>query len=170
MGEVVPSSPMKGLLVLVILGVLGWYAYQKYSAGGPPRTFDNPVYGEIRVNANIANREIEMAAFLRAADDEDCRTRGERSWAKVLKACPTCVFQPVKCQKQLPPRYARLFDDVPIPSTYLSATAGARDERDGRVVFYGVTDAEGTQICEAMRTQVATEYKGTMRCVAASGR
>jgi hypothetical protein len=161
---------MKGLLVLVILGVAGWFAYQKYFAGGgPPATFENPVYGEMRVVARIQSRELEMAAFVRAADDEDCRTRGSRSWNEVLAACPTCTRQPVKCHEQLPPRYARLFDDVPIASTYLSATAGNRSERDGRVVFYGLTDAEGAQVCELFRAQFSKQYAGTMQCVTASG-
>ncbi len=160
---------MKGLLVIIILGAIGWFAYQKYvgAAGGP--VIEDPVYGEIRVTQQIQSREIEMALFIRAASDNDCRTRAQESWRGALQSCPGCVLQPVKCQKELPARYARLFEDVPIPSTYLSATAGTRGERDGRLVIYGLTDAEGVQLCEVARTQIATRYQGTMHCVKASG-
>ena len=36
--------------------------------------------------------------------------------------------------------YHRLFDDEPIPSTYLSLSAGQASERDGRLIVYGLTD------------------------------
>ena len=49
-------------------------------------------------------------------------------------------MQPVSCKDELPPRYARLFDDVPIASTYLSMNAGIAGERDGRIVVYGLAD------------------------------
>jgi hypothetical protein len=160
---------MKSLLILIVLGAVGWYVYQNRLADGPPAAIDNPVWGEMRVTSNVQSREIEMALFIRSASDDDCRTRAQVSWSSVLKSCPTCAFQPVKCQKQLPPRYARLFDDVPIPSTYLSATAGSRGERDGRLVIYGLTDAEGVVICEQMRGFMANQYKGTTRCIPASG-
>jgi hypothetical protein len=62
-----------------------------------------------------------------------------------------------------------LFDDVPIPSTYLSATAANSNERDGRLVVYGLTDAEGKMVCEIVREQVKKEYQGTTRCIAPSG-
>lgn len=159
---------MKSLLVLIVLGVIGWFAYQKFSGGGAP-VIDNPVYGEIRVTQQIQSREIEMALFIRATSDADCRTRAQESWKEALASCPGCVLQPIKCQKDLPARYARLFDDVAIPSTYLSATASKRGERDGRLVIYGLTDAEGVQLCELARTQIATRYEGTTHCVKASG-
>jgi hypothetical protein len=82
------------------------------------------VYGEIRVTRQIQSREIEMALFVRGQErDADCHTCAQESWQKALASCPGCTLQPVKCQKDLPARYARLFDDVPTPSTYLSATA-----------------------------------------------
>ncbi len=160
---------MKGLLVVIVLGVIGWFAYQKYAGGGGSPVIEDPVFGEIRVTQQIQSREIEMALFVRASSDNDCHTRAQESWKGALSACPTCVFQPVKCQKELPARYARLFDDVPIPSTYLSATAAKKTERDGRLVIYGLTDAEGVQLCELVRSQIGERYAGTTHCVKASG-
>ena len=124
---------------------------------------------EVRVTANSQGREIEMALFIRAASDADCNGRAQLSWHGVLDGCPGCSMNPVKCQAELPPRYARLFDDVPIPSAYLSATAGSSNERDARLVMYGLTDAEGMQVCEALRDYLLRKYKGTAHCVAPSG-
>jgi hypothetical protein len=159
---------MKKLLVLVVLGALGWFGWHKY-VSGPPRNFDHPVYGEMRATANIEGREIEMAVFARMSGDIDCKTRALISWGEALKNCPSCTLQEPKCQAELPARYARLFNDEPIPSTYLSATAGKADERDGRVVVYGLTDQEGVAICEMLRNMVLERYKGTAHCVKASG-
>jgi hypothetical protein len=159
---------LKTFIVVIVVAALGWYFWHKH-VSGPPQTFENPVYGEMRATANIQGREIEMAIFVRTGNKLDCETRAAVSWSRALASCPTCKFEPVRCQEQLSPRYARLFDDVPIPSTYLSATAGNAAERDGRVVVYGLTDQEGEAVCEQLRSVVLKEYKGTARCVKASG-
>lgn len=159
---------MKTLIVLILVAALGWFFWHKH-VSGPPQTFEKPVYGEIRATANIQGREIEMAIFARTGSKLDCETRAAVSWSRALANCPTCKFEPVKCEDQLAPRYARLFDDVPIPSTYLSATAGNAIERDGRVVVYGLTDQEGEVVCETLRSVLLKEYKGTAHCVKASG-
>ncbi len=161
---------MKKLLLIGLVAVAGYFGYQKYQAQhGPPKPMDNPVYGEVRVNANVQGREIEMALFFRASDDADCHGRALVSWTGTLKNCAQCSLQTNECKAELPPRYARLFDDVPIPSAYLSANAGVAGERDGRLVVYGLTDQEGAAVCEVMRKNIAETYKGETHCVAASG-
>lgn len=159
---------MKTFLFLVLLIAAGLYFYHSH-VGGPPRVFENPVYGEIRLTANLQGRDIEAALFVRSEDEIDCRERALRSWTKTLQTCPTCTLHPVKCQAQLPARYARLFNDEPIPSTYLSASAGNAGERDGRMVIYGLTDQEGEVACETLRSKILESYAGTAHCVKASG-
>ena len=159
---------MKTLLVLLVLGALGYFAWQKY-IGGPPQVIENPVYGELRGAANIEGRDIEMVAFVRSTSETDCQVRARIAVDEALEGCPTCTMQPATCKNELPPRYARLFEDVPIPSTYLSMTAGNAGERDVRMVVYGLTDREGELICEQLRIMVLQKYQGTARCVPASG-
>lgn len=36
------------------------------------------------------------------------------------------------------------------------------------MVVYGLTSQESAQVCELMRTQFATDFKGTVTCVPAS--
>lgn len=159
---------LKTLFTLAVLAAVGWFAWNKY-VGGPSRIFENPVYGEMRATMNVQGREIEMVVFARMADESDCKLRALLSWSNALKACPTCTLTPAKCQAQLPARYARLFNDEPIPSTYLSASAGKADERDGRMVVFGLTDREGEAIREQMRSVILQEYRGSAHCVKASG-
>jgi hypothetical protein len=162
---------MKRLLVIALIAAAGYFGWQKFAGhGGPPAPIKNPVYGEVRVTAEVQGREIDMALFIRAQDDADCRGRASTSWNGALEGCPTCSMQATtKCQAQLPPRYARLFNDESIPSTYLSATAGDSTERDGRLVVYGLTDEEGKALCEVIRTSILKRYHGTAHCVPASG-
>jgi hypothetical protein len=160
---------VKTVLVLAIIGIAAWFAWKKYEEGGGPAVITDPVYAEIRASVTVQNREIEMALFVRSSSELDCRTRARVSWAGALRSCETCTLAEPKCQKELPPRYARLFDDVPIPSTYLSATGGVRGERDGRLVVYGLTDKEGEYLCEMIRSKILENYKGTAHCVPASG-
>lgn len=159
---------MKQLLVLVALGVIGYLAWQKYQRGGPPAPIEHPIYTELRVTTTIEGREIEMAAFGRMPDMRECQLRGEKYWTEKLEHCPSCQLQPAKCQETLPPRYARLFDDVPIPSTYLSLSPGQEGEREARLVVYGLTDQEGAVICEGMKSLILEKYEGTGHCVAPS--
>lgn len=155
---------MKKLLLLVLLVGAGYYFYHTRTSG-PPQVIEDPVYGEMRVAIDVQGREIEMALFVRATDKADCQGRGSETWKKIFDACPTCTVERVQCQAELPPRYARLFDDVPIPSAYLSATAGEAGERDGRVVVYGLNPEEGMQVCGELEKAIAKKYRGQLTCI-----
>lgn len=57
---------MKTLFTLIVIAAIGWFIWNKY-IGGPPRTFENPVYADMRATVNVQGREIEMAITLCAA-------------------------------------------------------------------------------------------------------
>jgi hypothetical protein len=162
---------MKTMLIILALLVAGylWYDHARGDKPNKPPVVTDPYYLEVRASNVVGGREIELALFARALDERDCDTGTKAGWASVAKACPTCTAQAPKCSKELPPRYARLFDDVPIPSAYLSGTAGSERERDIRVVVFGLTDQEGMVICEAMRTELSKNYGGATHCVNPSG-
>ena len=58
---------------------------------------------------------------------------------------------------------------MPIPSAYLSATAGIAGERDGRLVVYGLNAGEGMQLCGQLKKQLAKSYRGEIACIEPSG-
>jgi hypothetical protein len=160
------------IIVLIAAGYL-WYDYSKEKSaavGGPP-VITNPWYAEIRASNTVpgTDRELEVALFARTTSEAECTHGSQREWGNILKDCPTCKTAAPKCSKELSPRYARLFDDAPIPSAYLSANAGAPRERDVRLVIYGLTDEEGMTVCELMRKELEKNYKGFSHCVAPSG-
>jgi hypothetical protein len=159
---------MKVVVIIIVLAVIGFFVKARLDKVNPA-VIEHPVYAEMRVDAKEGSRELNIALFAKAVDLDDCNLRAEKTWSKVLSGCPSCVMSPVKCTNELPARYARLFENVAIPSTYLALTRGSRLERDGRMVVYGLTRDEGLAVCEQMRTSIGKDvYTGTLQCIAAS--
>ena len=48
---------MKKLLVIAVLAIAGYFAYQKF-VDGPPRAIEDPVYGEVRVDIDVQTLSI----------------------------------------------------------------------------------------------------------------
>ena len=154
----------KWIVMLLVLGA-AYYFYQKRQDPNNPDHIDKPVYAELRVTLNALGRELEMALFAAMASEQECKTRAQYVWDNVISACSQCSSQVKECSTELPARYAQLFSNVPIASTYLSFTHGAKTERDGRMVIYGLTTQEGNILCDQMRQQFATRYTGKLECV-----
>jgi hypothetical protein len=155
---------MKKLIVLVALAAAGYFAYGRFQ-NGEPEQIENPVYAELRLDMKVGNRELNLALFGEMVDDADCRQRFERAWNKIIEGCPDCSMRLSSCNADLEPRYRRLFDDTQIHSTYLSFTKGSRDERNGRMVVYGLTRDEGDAVCDSLRQQFQTRYTGEVACI-----
>jgi hypothetical protein len=153
---------MGKLLVILLLGAGAYYAYARLAG---PSEITDPVYAEMRMDFDVGSRKITMVLYGKAADETDCRDRTERAWKKILDGCPTCKFEVVSCRRDLEPRYLRLFDNEIIHATYLSFTRGSRGERDGRLIFWGLTNAEGDEVCDTVRAGFQQRYSGQVRCV-----
>jgi hypothetical protein len=156
---------MKKWIVLLLLIGGGYYAYQQRQDPTNPETIAAPVFAEIRVGIEIPSRSLDMVMFGAMANEEDCRTRTQIVWEKVISGCAQCSFQVNDCKNQLPARYAKLFSNTQIASTYLSMTRGSKYERDARLVIYGLTAQEGNAVCEQMKQQFATRYTGKLECI-----
>ena len=155
---------MKKLILLIALAGAAYFAYTRFQAGNPGH-IENPVYAELRVDTKAGSRELNLVLFGEMVDDTDCRERFGRAWDKIVEGCVDCSMRLSSCCSDLEPRYRRLFDDTAIHSTYLSFTKGSRYERNGRMVVYGLTGDEGDALCESLRQQFQTRYKGTVACI-----
>ena len=159
---------MKTILVMLVLGAAAYYFYghlQSRREDAAPQEITNPVYLEVNIETSVQGRQLEFVLFGKMADQDDCQNRADRAWGKVIEGCANCQKKISSCQPTLEPRYLRLFDDAPINTTYLSFTRGQQGERDGRMVFWGVTAAEGNAVCEAAKTEFSKNYKGAVSCV-----
>ena len=162
---------MKTILVMLVLGAAAYFFYghlQDRREAQAPKEITNPVYLDVRLEMSVQGRQFEFALFGKMEGDDDCRNRADVTWGKIIDGCAGCTKKVSTCQATLEPRYARLFDDVPINTTYLSLTRGKPTERDGRMVFWGVTSEEGNAVCDLVKQQFAKNYTGTISCVLAT--
>jgi hypothetical protein len=158
---------MKVFLILVVLAVAGYFGYQHLNAdeGAAPDVIEHPVYADVRLDMNVAGRELQFALFGKMASTADCAQRSNFVWGKVVKGCKDCIQRASVCKTELEPRYQRLFDNTAIHSTYISFTRGSPYERDGRMVIFGLTADEGDTICEQILANFRTDYIGKIECV-----
>ena len=160
---------MKAFFVLLLLAAAGYFGYRHFTTddGAAPEVIENPVYADVRVDMRVAGRDLQFALFGRMASEEDCQRRSNPVWGKVIEGCKECVQRTATCKPALEPRYERLFSNTPIHSTYISFTRGSPQERDGRMVIYGLTVDEGDAICQQAVQRFRTNYTGKAECVLA---
>jgi hypothetical protein len=158
---------MKTVLILVVLGVAAYFGYQRFRSddAAAPEVIENPVYADIRLDMQVAGRDLQFALFGEMASQADCDQRSSQVWGKVIEGCKECAQRTSVCKTDLEPRYRRLFDNAAIHSTYISFTRGSAYERNGRMVIFGLTADEGDAICEQTRARFSTNYRGTIQCV-----
>lgn len=160
------------VLVVVMLGLYGFKQFQSGKGGTLPAAsatteISNPVYADIRVKLTAGGREIEAAMFSKMIDDADCQVRAKRFKEQLESNCQGCVSQSFECKGDLAPRYLKYFDDQPAHITYLSISRGNSDQREARLIFWGLTRQEGDAVCDKMK-EVFTKMKtGPSVCVRA---
>jgi hypothetical protein len=155
---------MKVLIVLIVLGVAAYLVHGHYQSLNPA-VIESPVYAELRMDAQIEGRELNMVLFGEMSGQEDCQQRSDQAWRKLIEGCQQCTMKLASCNAQLEPRYRRLFDDAAIHSTYLSFTRGSRFERNGRMVVYGLTADEGDAVCTSIMADFQKRYEGKVSCI-----
>lgn len=124
-----------------------------------------PTYAEFRIRDK--HDRIELLGFARLDSPEDCETRRQLVLEKFTRNCKGCDAEYVgHCMSTMPERYAKLFDNVQIHATYLIFERGRdRDERDARMVIFGVPSSLAVQICPKVRERYKSTYSGTVSCV-----
>jgi hypothetical protein len=153
------------IFLIIVGGVIFWYQQKQ---GGPVADFKNPIYAEARVTAKIDGRNIENVFLIQTASEDECRQSGsafirslqnEKSMPLTLKSS--------NCKPVLSPLYAKLFDNQPIHTTYISIARGANKEREARILFWGLSLDESNLICDAWTTYLPNQIKlkGDVKCI-----
>ncbi len=124
-------------------------------------------YVEVRVDQEVSGRNIEMAFFGKVHSESDCHTFSDKLKSRLPTSCPNCVVRTMQCKSQLLPRYAMLFDNTPSSLTYMSLASGDQSEREGRIVFWGLSVAESDIVCDSLVARMQQSQKGRVRCIRA---
>jgi hypothetical protein len=164
------------LFLCIVGGVL--FMYQRYQGklplSGSEDVISNPVYAEFRVTMSGHGRDIEFISFGKTRDEADCNkflksmSTGFQIGQKSLPNSKiSSNVKSSKCGPELPPRYAGIFDDAPLFTTYISMAKGDKDEREMRMIPYGIDQKESDMLCDEMARDRAKFWKGAITCVRA---
>lgn len=160
------------VLIAIVAAVKLWPWFQeKRSAQDLSMDFSNPVYAQVRGSVEVGGRKIQEVDLVKTANKQDC----ERAiaWVEVLLARARKESNlPIKidsksCDSSLPRHLARTFDNVPTETTYLSVARGAPDEREVRIILWGVTAAESDEAC-SFAASLSKDNKGAVTCIRAN--
>lgn len=124
-----------------------------------------PVYAEFRIRD--MRSDVELLGFARMESMDDCQERRQRVLDNMTRNCPECrVSYQDKCLATMPDRYAKLFDNQRIQATYLVLERGKdKDERDARLVIFGVPSSAAIKVCPAIQQSFKRSYSGAISCV-----
>lgn len=164
---------MKTILLIIAVAMLGMYGYKQFQGkkevvfvpGQVSTDMANPVYADIRVKVAAGGREIEAALFSKMADEADCQSRAQKLRDDLTQNCKNCVSQSVQCKADLAPRYVKYFADEPGNITYLSINRGSTDQREARLIFWGLTLQEGDLMCDQMKKVFSKMKTGALSCI-----
>ncbi len=134
-----------------------------------PAEITSPVFAELRVLQTVNGRELEMVALAATADEADCRRIGEHLLSGILaarKASPNeqRSVKSHECKRELPTRQQRLMDNKPSSQTYLSLGRGAPQERELRLIYWGISVEEANAICE-LAPSFRPLWTGPINCI-----
>ena len=163
----------KLIFVLLVIGALCYMAmtaqWKNLGFGRDPSAISNPVYAVMRFRTEFQDRSIDMVTFAKTFDQEDCRHGSDNVVERMLKpqrpdGGPVWHLVSSECKSVLDARSAKLFGNIPTYVNYVSAVPGGADEREVRLIFWGLTADEGDFMCgEIPRWQ--ERWKGVLTCI-----
>jgi hypothetical protein len=150
---------------IIIICIVGGAFFLRQSIQNPD-VIDNPVYAENRMTIDFSNRSIESVIFIKTIDEAECKKYSKNIQDGFQKASPNLklrwVAKSSECKSELPPRYAKLFDNVPASVAYLSVSGGGR-QREIRMLTLGVSVEESDMVCDIFSKN--NPFKGTATCI-----
>jgi len=134
-----------------------------------PEVITNPVYLEMRVNVENADRTLEVVVLIQAANDAECQKYSPKALKmmgmEIEKAnSPAVKLKSVACKAELSPSHARLFDNEPGLLTYVSAARGDRSGREIRWIMWGMSAEESEMVC-GLVPQLQKNLRGKVTCI-----
>lgn len=135
-----------------------------------PEVIVNPVYAEIHMDMDVKDRSIEQVLLIKTVDEEDCQRFSKNLAQKIIEHQEPGLKWKIErsiCSSSLMPRYANLFENKPTDVTYLSVARGDRQEREMRLIYWGVSTEESNHVCSDEVSKFERLWKGQVSCIRA---
>jgi hypothetical protein len=159
---------MRNLVIFIIIVGAGLFFYKKYF--DQPKEITHPIYAEVHMTIGgprgSGGRSIEAVTYMATADEKECQGLLSSFNSQQARLCPpdSCSVQQRECKTELAPRDLRLFDNQPTTVTYLSIARGTPEERETRMIFWGVSADTSDKLCQ-MVPDIQEGHKGQVRCI-----
>lgn len=122
-----------------------------------------PVYGEFRLSEKSTG--VDLVGFAVLNSRAECRSEKRDFMKRFFGGCENCTEASFECISEVPGRYKPLFENKPIHATYLVLETDDADERDGRMVIFGVPSSVAKRACPQLKQMLKRTYKGSVSCV-----
>ncbi|MDR2240038.1 MAG: hypothetical protein LBE33_06295 [Zoogloeaceae bacterium] len=158
--------------LIIILCIIGGaiFLFQRQHSN----VISNPVYAEVHATLDVGDRHLEGVIFTEVVDETDCKKYSDAMVENLQEAqtsIPTkWVMKSLECKSELPPRFAKFFNNEPTFVTYLSIARNNWRERETRLLFWGVSVDESDMICNQIRDGIFRKHnirKDALTCVRA---
>jgi len=167
---------MKKLILVLIIAASAYYAYktrqERLQQRAHPAVIERPVYAETKVDLKgDGGRIINSVVLVATASQAECGEAAAKLVQTVLDASArggvTGTVTSTECKTELDARMARLFANQPTFVTYMALARGKPEERETRMLYWGVTVQESDLLCE-MVPQIQKGWAGEVSCVRAA--
>ncbi|NQD35849.1 hypothetical protein HPT27_02370 [Permianibacter sp. IMCC34836] len=149
----------------LMAAAIAFAGYQWYLRQQNPLEIEHPVYVEYRMDIDAGGRTLNAVLFGKMVSFKECQAQADKIWRDSLADCEACQFESSKCQEELPKRYAGIFANERLSTSYIRFDRADRYERDGRMILWGMTDAEAQMVCEMISRGANDHYRGDVGCV-----
>jgi hypothetical protein len=158
------------LFLIIVGGILFWYYKNQEELA---TDFTNPVYAEIRIQVQTGNktqpgnRNVDLIMLTKTVDEAECETQIKVMSDNMAAGLGSEQFKlkSTECKQTLRPLYARLFENEPIHTTYISFARSSPRQREIRTLFWGLSEGESNAICDALRPGLSKIANQKGRCI-----
>ncbi|RCU50462.1 hypothetical protein DU002_08545 [Corallincola holothuriorum] len=152
---------MKQLLILIALIGAGFFGYQKLEV--QQNQVSDPYYVELRISFPFESTNLVGFGLMHSL--QECQERSGGIWRDILSGEAGSVEVAMKCKKQIPEKYNKLFNNEQFSATYLSMEPGNEHERSARFVIYGVSSSVMKEACIELINHYKKQYQGKVQCI-----
>jgi hypothetical protein len=126
-------------------------------------------YLEGRLNMSEDGISLDVVMLVRLRAWDDCGEISKKIIDSKIGKCPGCTFEIKECTGKLSKRYAKLFDNKPAQTSYLSYDAADATERDMRMLTWGLNREQARMACSMLVNSTGQRTKNQPLCIASTG-
>lgn len=164
---------MKNLFLFVIVIAACFFAYKKFGSQQDWQADGNQAhaYKVLDMKFHVQGRDFSFKAVGEYSSQSTCETLKDESLIDAVKqfcsSIGSCQSSSISaCSASVDPKYTTMLNQSNANVYYLHAQNG--NKQRAVMVFWGLNDAEGKQVCEAGKQQLLSQHpEDDVQCIPA---